>query len=175
MHSSNTTHGSDEMTEDPDLVPLSLLLESAGEGGLDPASVIRNRERFGENRMTPPRRVSAWRQYLGKFNDPIIRILLVAVILSAGVSVFQGENLLDTLGIIFAVVLATGISFLTEHRSNREFDALQTVRDKTRVKVLRGGSTITTPMNEVVVGDVVLLEAGDAVPSDGYLLTSLDM
>ena len=175
MHSSNTTHGSDEMTEDPDLVPLSVLLESAGEGGLDPASVISNRERFGENRMTPPRRVSAWRQYLGKFNDPIIRILLVAVILSAGVSVFQGENLLDTLGIIFAVVLATGISFLTEHRSNREFDALQTVRDKTRVKVLRGGSTITTPMNEVVVGDVVLLEAGDAVPSDGYLLTSLDM
>jgi Ca2+-transporting ATPase len=163
------------MTQVPDLVPLSALLKDSGERGLDPASVISSRERFGENRMTPPRRIPAWRQYLGKFNDPIIRILLVAVVLSAGVSVFQGENLLDTLGIIVAVVLATGISFLTEYRSNREFDALQNVRDKTRVRVVRGGGTVTIPMKEVVVGDIVVLEAGDAVPSDGYILASLDM
>ena len=125
--------------------------------------------RYGKNELTPPKRTPAWRQYLHNFQDPIIRILLVAVLVSAIVSILDGSGFLDTIGIALAVILATTISFLTEYRSNREFDALNAMRDDTGVKVIRDGQAHIIKLREVVVGDIVLLEAGDAVPSDGIL------
>lgn len=144
-------------------------------GGLTSDRVIQSREKFGRNELTPPRRTSVWRQYLEKYNDPIIRILLVAVILSSCVAILEGNSLIDTMGIALAVILATTIAFLTEFKSNREFDALNSLREDTGVKVVRDGLPATIPMREVVVGDLILLEAGDIVPADGYFVSIADI
>ena len=90
-------------------------------------------------------------------------------------AIFEGTSLIDTIGIILAVLLATSISFLTEYRSNREFEALNAMREDSGTKVIRNGHAASIPMRELVVGDLVLMEAGDAVPADGYLLTAADL
>ncbi len=95
------------------------------------------RARYGKNESPLRSALPLWRQFLGKFNDPIIRILLVAVFISAIVSIVEGESLIDTIGILLAVLLATSISFVTEYRSNREFEALNAMREDTGIKVIR--------------------------------------
>ena len=151
------------------MIPLRDLQESARPQGLTSESVDEMRARYGKNELTPPQRTALWRQFLGKFNDPIIRILLVAVFISAIVSIVEGQSLIDTIGILLAVLLATSISFVTEYRSNREFEALNAMREDTGIKVIRDDRAATIPMRDLVVGDLVLLEAGDVVPADGYL------
>ena len=152
------------------MIPLRDLPDSAHQQGLSSELVREMRELYGKNELTPPKRTPLWRQFLGKFNDPIIRILLVAVFISAIVSIFEGGSLIDTIGILLAVLLATSISFITEYRSNREFEALNAMREDTGIKVIREGRAATIPMRDLVVGDLVLLEAGDVVPADGYLI-----
>ena len=152
------------------MIPLRDLPESAHLHGLSSESVHEMREQYGKNELTPPQRTALWRQFLEKFNDPIIRILLVAVFISAIVSIIEGGGLVDTIGILLAVLLATSISFVTEYRSNREFEALNAMREDTGIKVIRDDRAATIPMRDLVVSDLVLLEAGDVVPADGYLL-----
>ncbi|MDD1705952.1 MAG: calcium-translocating P-type ATPase, PMCA-type [Methanoregulaceae archaeon] len=152
------------------MIPLRDLPESARQHGLSSESVHDMRERYGKNELTPPQRTPLWRQFLSKFNDPIIRILLVAVFVSAVVSIIEGGGLIDTIGILLAILLATTISFVTEYRSNREFEALNAMREDTGIKVIRDDRATTVPMRDLVVGDLVILEAGDVVPADGYLL-----
>lgn len=141
-----------------------------GEGGLTALQVQASQKKYGANIMTPPARDPVWKQYLEHFNDPIIRILLFAVAISATVSVAEGSGLLDTIGIIVAILLATGISFYNEFRSSREFDVLNAHRDDMPVRVLRENNPAAVPSRGIVVGDLVLLEAGDAVPADGWLV-----
>lgn len=156
------------------MIPFPDLQAQAEDHGLSQESVRAMRERYGKNELTPPRRTALWRQYLEKFNDPIIRILLVAVLISALVAIFEGTSFIDMIGIVLAVLLATSIAFVTEYRSNREFEALNSMREDTGIKVIRDGHAATIPMRELVVRDLVLLEAGDAVPADGYLISASD-
>jgi len=143
--------------------------------GLSSEEVVLSRKRYGKNELTPPKRPPLWKQYLEKYQDPIIRILLIAVALSAIVSLLEGESLLDTIGIASAVILATTIAFFTEYRSNREFDLLNAMREDTPVKVIRNGKPGSIPMRDVVVGDLVMLEIGDIVPADGYFLVASEV
>jgi len=145
---------------------------AGGESGLSTPQVQASREKYGANVMTPPPREPAWKQYLENFNDPIIRILIFAVAISAIVSLLEGSGLLDTIGIIVAILLATGISFYNEYRSSREFDVLNAHRDEMAVKVIRDGNPAAVPAKDLVVGDLVLLEAGDAIPADGWLVSA---
>jgi Ca2+-transporting ATPase len=147
----------------------------AGTSGLTTSNVAELRKKYGSNAMTPPPREPLWKQYLQKFNDPIIRILLFAVGISAIVSLLKGSGLLDTAGIIIAVFLATGIAFFNEYRSSREFDVLNAHRDDVMIKVIRDGHPGVVPSREIVVGDLIILEAGDAVPSDGWVVASDEM
>ncbi len=121
------------------MIPLPDLLQCSPTG-LTREEVPRSRARDGGNLLTPPRRISLWRQYLAQFADPIIRILLVAVVLSAIVAFIEGHSLVDTVGITLAVILATTIAFLTEYKSNREFDALNELREDAGIKVIRDAS-----------------------------------
>jgi Ca2+-transporting ATPase len=147
----------------------------AGDAGLSKSQVADFRIQYGTNAMTPPVRDPLWRQYLAKFDDPIIKILLFAVVVSTVVSLIQGEGLLDTLGIIIAVFLATGIAFFNEYRSSREFDVLNAHRDDVAVKVIRDGRPVSVPTRDIVVGDRILLEAGDAIPADGWVMSADDL
>ncbi len=142
------------------------LLELAGTDGLQTSQVAEFRKKFGANTMTPPVRESLWKQYLEHFDDPIIRILLFAVTISTIVSIVRGSGFLDIIGILIAILLSTGIAFFNEYRSSREFDVLNATRDDMAVKVIRDGHPSSIPSREIVVGDLIILEAGDAIPAD---------
>jgi P-type Ca2+ transporter type 2C len=159
------------MKEDP-LIPFEQLEEITGTAGLSSGRVGPLRTQYGANTMTPPVRDPLWKQYLEKFDDPIIRILLFAVAVSTVVAVAKGSGLLDTIGIIAAILLSTGIAFFNEYRSSREFDVLNAHRDETAIKVIRDGHPVNVPSRDIVVGDLILLEAGDAVPADGWVLSA---
>jgi len=154
------------------LIPLETLSKITGTAGLASDRVGAMRTEYGANLLTPPEREPLWKQYLEKFDDPIIKILLFAVVISAIVSLVQGGGLLDTIGIIAAILLSTGIAFFNEYRSSREFEVLNAHRDETAIKVIRDGHPVHVASRDIVVGDLILLEAGDAVPADGWVLSS---
>ena len=150
--------------------------------GLSEAEVLKSREKYGENVLTPPARTPMWKLFLEKFSDPIIRILLVALLLSIAVAVYHvatGEAGLSALfepaGIALAILLATVVGFLFEMSAARKFDILNQVNDDLPVKVVRGGHILEIPKRDIVVGDIVMLNAGDEIPADGILLSAVSM
>ena len=198
-------------------VPASL------DAGLSPAAVDDSRQRFASNRLTPLPREPIWRKFLEKFDEPIIKILLAAALLSIVVELFKQDTALggaafgavavalalltlvkplrrwlpatmfglaialamlgavsghpsyEGLAVMVAVVLATGVAFASEYKSDREFEALNAHKDEVVVKLIRGGVFHTAPLERVVVGDLVTLEAGDEIPADGRLVKATDL
>ena len=142
--------------------------------GLTARDVELSRAAHGSNVLTPPRRVPLWRLYLAKYNDPIIRILLVAAAVSLVLAAFNGEYV-ETIGIIVAIILATTIGFIFERDAARKFDILNRMDEDTPVKVRRDGEVTTVARRYIVVGDEVLIEPGDEVPADGKLFISNDL
>ena len=142
--------------------------------GLSDKQVQESRETYGWNLLTPPKRPSMWKLYLEKFNDPVIRILLVAAFFSFVISVIEGEYA-ETIGIFFAIFLATGIGFYFEYDANKKFDLLNAVGEETPVTVKRNGKIQEIPRKEVVVGDIVILNTGEEVPADGTLLEAISL
>ena len=150
--------------------------------GLSDSEVAESRAKHGANLLTPVARVSVWRKFLEKFQDPTIIILLVAALLSIGVSVYEvyyhgrgSEAFLEPMGILFAVLLATGLAFYFEQKADKEFTILNKVNDDEPVRVIRNGHTMEVPKQSVVVGDIVVVESGDEVPADGELLESVSL
>ena len=142
--------------------------------GLSDKQVQESREKYGWNLLTPPKRPSMWKLYLEKFNDPVIRILLVAAFFSLVISIIEGEYA-ETIGIFFAIFLATGIGFYFEYDANKKFDLLNAVGEETPVTVRRNGKIQEIPRKEVVVGDIVILNTGEEVPADGTLLEAISL
>ena len=151
--------------------------------GLTRQEVEESRRLHGENTLTPPEKASLWSQFLEKFDDPIIKILLVAWVLSmviAGVHCWGPEAkgfaaFLEPVGIFFAIMLASTVGFFFEMKANKAFDVLNTVNDDTLVKVIREGNICQVTKKEVVVGDIVVLETGEEIPADGHLLEAISL
>lgn len=137
--------------------------------GLTEAEVRHNRAQHGENVLTPPRRDPWWKQFLEKFNDPIIRILLIAAVLSIAIGTVE-HNFTEGIAIVIAILLATGVAFLNEYKANAEFDILNKVNDDIPVKVIRNGQFSAVPRRELVVNDIVLVETGEEIPADATVL-----
>ena len=133
-----------------------------------------SREEHGENVLTPPKRTSMWRLYLEKYEDPMVRILLVAAIVSLMLA-FVKHDFMETVGIIAAVVLATTVGFYFERDAARKFDVLTQLGEEQPVKVIRDGRVQEIARRDVVVGDVVMVETGDEIPADGQLLEAIDL
>lgn len=142
--------------------------------GLSQQQVVRSRECHGRNVLSPAKQKPVWQQYLEKYNDPIIRILLAAALLSVILSFFGG-NIIETIGIIVAVVLATTVGFVFEMDAAKKFKVLVAFNEDSPVKVRRGGSVAEVPRQDIVVGDIVILEIGDEVPADGDLLEAINL
>ena len=142
--------------------------------GLTAIEVEKSRLEHGENVLTPPKRQSMWHLYLEKYQDPMIRILLVAAVVSLALA-FVKQDFIETLGIIFAIILATTVGFFFERDAARKFDVLTQLGEEQPVKVVREGKVMEIPRCEVVVGDVVIVETGDEVPADGHLFESTDL
>lgn len=142
--------------------------------GLSDAQVAESRKKYGENTLTPPPRTPLWKLFLEKFKDPIIRILLVAAVLSLIISIMHNEYA-ETIGIFVAIFLATGVGFWFEMDANKKFELLNHVNDDILIKVLRNGNIHEVAKKDIVVGDIVVLETGEEVPADGELLEAISL
>ena len=142
--------------------------------GLTDKEVLESREKNGINLLTPPKRPSLFKLYLEKFEDPVVRVLLVAAFFSLIISIIENEYA-ETIGIIAAILLATGIGFFFEYDANKKFDLLNTVNEETLIKVIRNGRVQEVPRKDIVVGDIVILETGEEIPADGELLEAVSL
>ena len=153
---------------------MSQIQEKQTLNGLSDQEVIESRNKNGINLLTPPKRPSMWKLYWEKFQDPVIRILLVAAVFSLAISIFENEYA-ETIGIFFAIFLATGIGFYFEYDANKKFDLLNAVGEEIPVTVIRNGKIREIPRKEIVVGDIVILNTGEEVPADGKLLEAVSL
>ena len=151
----------------------------------DSESVISGK---GKNIIPPPEKDPLWKRYFEKFNDPLILILFVALVLSCALVCYQigwangsWKLIIEPIGILVAILLSTGIGFVVELKAEKEFEVLNTVNDEEIVKVFRkikvaGNRYVTrlirVPKKDIVVGDIICIEAGDAIPADGKLFES---
>lgn len=142
--------------------------------GLTPEQVEESRKKYGNNIVTPSKRVSMWKLFFEKFNDPIIKILIVAAVVSLAISFVEG-GFEEPIGIFIAIILATGISFYFERDANKKFEALTQVNDDLAVRVIREDKIVEVAKRDIVVGDVVLIETGDEIPADGTLIDAVSL
>ena len=150
--------------------------------GLTEEQVLHNRQQYGVNVLTPPEREPLWKKFLGKFSDPLIIILLVAGVLSIGISFYEYYGLhqeasvfFEPVGIFIAILLATGLAFIFEVKADREFAILNQVNDEEPIQVIRDGHTRLVPKCDIVVGDIVILTTGSEIPADGELLEATQL
>lgn len=141
----------------------------------------------GKNIIPPPKEASLWKQYIQKFSDPIIIVLLVVFALSVGVSFYEyishtkdWTTFIEPLGVLIALILSTGIAFICEIKANKEFKVVNQAKNQRPVKVLRkenNGRTHLTLVERcnVVCEDIIKLEPGDEVPADGVILFSQNL
>ena len=142
--------------------------------GLTDSEVSKSRQEHGENTLTPPKRTPLWKLYLDKYKDPIIKILLVAAVISLALACINGE-FIESVGIILAIVLATTIGFWFEMDAAKKFNVLTALGEESPVKVRRDGKVVEVARKDIVVGDVVIIEVGDEIPADGTLIESTDL
>lgn len=150
--------------------------------GLTDAEVLKSRQMHGSNMLSEAEQVPLWKRFLGKFKDSLIIILLIAGSLSIGISCYEyfalheGSSVFfEPVGIFVAILLATGMAFLFEVKADKEFAILNQVNDEEPVIVIRNGKRQRIPKRDVVVGDVVMIAAGDEIPADGLLLEATSM
>ncbi len=145
-----------------------------GESGLDSAEAARRLEENGKNKLTEGKKESLASRFVKALMDPMIIMLLAAAAISAVTSVLSNESPTDVIIILFVVVLNTVLSLIQESKAEQAIDALKQMTAAT-CKVVRDGETLVIKAEELVVGDVVVLEAGDAVPADCRVLESHSM
>lgn len=124
-----------------------------------------------------------WRLFLKKFSDPLIIILIIAGGLSIAISCYEYFGLdsqitvfFEPVGILIAILLATGLSFYFEYKAGKEFEILNKVNDEEPVQVIRdGGMAMEIPRKDVVVGDIVIINTGEEIPADGRLLEAVSL
>lgn len=149
-------------------------MESKHYSGLTDEQVEASRQRYGKNILTPPARTPLWKLFLEKFKDPIIKILLAAALLSLVISIIHNEYA-ETIGIFAAIFLATGVAFWFEMDANRKFELLNQVNDDILYKVIRDGNIHEVAKQDIVVGDIIVLETGEEIPADGELIEAISL
>lgn len=150
--------------------------------GLTDAQVLESRQKHGVNILTPPEKDPLWKQFLEKFSDPLIIILMIAGALSIGIACYEffglnhgAQVFFEPAGIFVAILLATGLAFYFELQADKEFTILNQVNDDEAVEVIRNGNVTQIPRKDVVVGDIVILNTGEEIPADGELIEATQL
>ena len=137
--------------------------------GLKDAQVIENRKKYGSNKITGQKKVSFFSLLLETLQDPIIKILIIALLVKV-IFLFRDFDWFETLGILIAIFLASFISTISEYGSEKAFEKLQEESSKIKAKVIRNGQIKSIAIDDIVKDDIVLLESGDKIPADGILI-----
>jgi len=137
--------------------------------GLNDEEVLQSRSKYGSNEITKKNKNSLLRLLIESFGDPIIKILLIALMVKV-VFLFRSFDWYETIGILIAVFLASFISSISEYGSNKAFERMQSESQMLSAKVYRNGSLTEVLFKDIVVGDVVKVSSGDKIPADGYIL-----
>lgn len=139
--------------------------------GLSDNDVIESRKKHGGNQLTPHDVNTFWDELLDNFKDPTIIILCIALLITVGLAVFRPQDVswYEGVGIAAAVLIATLVSTYSTFRNEQTFQKLQEEASRIDVKAYRNGRLISLPIDQVVVGDLIVLQPGDMVPADGVL------
>ena len=146
----------------------------SGAEGLSGEEAAARLAKDGPNKLAEGEKVSLIRRFFGQMADPMTIILLVAAAVSGVTSALQGESFADVFIILAVVIVNAVLGVLQESKAEKAIEALQEMAAATS-KVLRDGKIVSIPSHDLVAGDVVLLEAGDAVPADGRILEAASM
>ena len=139
------------------------------ESGLSDKEVIESRRVFGSNILTHKKKNSFFSLLIESLNDPIIKILLIALVIKI-VFLFKDSNIYETIGIVVAIFLSSSISTISEYGSEKAFDKLESESSKIKCKVKRNNKLESINIEDIVVNDIVHLSSGDKVPADGILI-----
>ncbi len=152
------------------------VLQAVGSGaqGLSAAEAQARLEKNGKNALAAAKGKSLLRRFLEQLADPMIIILLVAAAVSGVLAVVEGESFTDVIIILAVVLINAVLGVFQESKAEKAIEALQEMSAATS-KVLRDGKVITVHSEDLVVGDIILLEAGDAVPADARILESASL
>lgn len=137
--------------------------------GLNTNEVNANRKKYGSNIISEKKQDSFFKLLLESLGDPIIKILLIALAIKT-IFLFKDFDWFETIGIVVAIFLASFISTISEYGSEQAFAKLQEESSKIKIKVRRNFKTQEVPIDEIVKEDIVILETGDKIPADGYLI-----
>mgnify|MGYP003304684139 CR=1 FL=1 len=137
--------------------------------GLTDEQVKKSRNEFGSNNITAKKQNSFWKLLMESLGDPIIRILIIALGIKL-IFLLKDFDWYETVGIVIAIFLASFISSISEYGSEKAFAKLQEDASKIKCRVRRNGKLEEVNIDDVVVGDIILLQPGDKVPADGIIL-----
>lgn len=137
--------------------------------GLTDKEVLSNKNKYGSNAITNTKKNSFISLLIESLGDPIIRILLIALGIKT-IFLIKDFDWYETVGIVIAIFLASFISSISEYGSEKAFEKLQEESSKIKCRVRRNGKVVEINVDDVVVGDIVLLEAGERIPADGIIV-----
>lgn len=137
--------------------------------GLTQQQVDDSYRQYGGNELKTQKQAGFFSKLLANFGDPVIKILLIALAVNI-IFLFRNQNWFETMGIAIAIALATVVSTLSEYGSESAFRKMQQDADRIQARVMRDGVLRALPISELVVGDVVLLQAGERIPADGVIV-----
>lgn len=148
--------------------------------GLTSNAVEKNREKFGSNSLTKKKSDSLLKRIWDASTEPMLLMLIAAGLIALAVNIFRkvtgGESdFLECIGVFVAIALSVVISVIMEGRSAKAFETLSKINSNMTVKVVRNGKTVYVSSEDIVVGDVLLVSAGDKLPADGRLLSAVDL
>lgn len=137
--------------------------------GLTAEEIVRSREKYGNNEITKHKTKGFWAHFITELGDPMIKILILALVINLALTIAHGGSLTESAGIVFSILGATLVSTLSGYKAEKALEALGAESEKLTFRVLRGGEVCEICAKDIVVGDTVLLGSGEAVPADGML------
>lgn len=147
---------------------------NSNENGLTSSESQKRLAENGKNKLKEGKKVSTLERFVSQLKDPMILILIAAAIISGFTAVYSGEGFSDVIIIMIVVIINTVLGVYQESKAEKAIEALQQMAAATS-KVLRDGNIVSVKSEDIVVGDVVILEAGDAVPADGRIIENASM
>lgn len=147
---------------------------NSAQDGLSGEEAAKRMEQYGRNKLVEGKKVTVWERFLKQLADPMIIILIAAAAVSGITAAYSGESFADVIIILIVVVINAVLGVVQENKAEKAIAALQEIAAATS-KVIRGGQQSTIRSEELVPGDIIVLEAGDAVPADARVLECASM